>query len=138
DAGDVGVAADHGRLGVRVQMGGWRAIVFRSDGAVQLRSRTGLLLSAYFPDITQAVRESLPPAVVLDGELIVWQRNRTSFAMLRGRVTVGAQVLRIARACPAHYVVFDLLRDADGSDLLNAPLSERRARLADLLAGAPV
>jgi ATP-dependent DNA ligase len=117
---------------------GWRAIAFRSDGAVQLRSRAGRLLSDYFPDITQAVRGSLPPAVVLDGELIVWRQNRTSFAMLQGRVTAGRHVLRIAQACPAHYVVFDLLRDADGRELLDAPLSERRARLADLLARAPV
>jgi ATP-dependent DNA ligase len=43
----------------------------------------------------------------------------------------------MAREHPAHYVVFDLLRDVDGRELLDAPLSPRRTRLAEQLADAP-
>jgi ATP-dependent DNA ligase len=69
----------------------------------------------------------MPAGVVLDGELIVWERDRTNFALLQRRVTAGARVLRMAREYPAHYVVFDLLRDHDGTLLLDVPLSQRRA-----------
>jgi ATP-dependent DNA ligase len=37
---------------------------------------------------------------------------------------------------PAHLVVFDLLQ-ADGKRLLDAPLADRRGRLAAVLADAP-
>jgi ATP-dependent DNA ligase len=116
---------------------GWRAIAFCRTGGVHLQSRSARPLSNYFPDITRVVRANVPPGVVLDGELIVWERERTNFALLQRRITAGRHLLRMARDHPAHYVVFDLLRDVDGQELLDVPLSERRARLADLLVNAP-
>ncbi|MFG1952484.1 ATP-dependent DNA ligase [Micromonospora sp. NPDC048830] len=114
---------------------GWRAITFQDD-RVHIQSRAGRNLTPYFPDITRAVR-ALPPGVVLDGELVVWDRGRTNFALLQRRVTAGRDVVRLAARYPAHYVLFDLLADAGGQLLLDVPLVERRARLAYLLAGAP-
>lgn len=116
---------------------GWRAIAFCRAQGVHLQSRSARPLSNYFPDVTRVVRATVPAGVVLDGELIVWERERTNFALLQRRVTAGSHVLRMARDHPAHYVVFDLLRDVDGRELLEVPLSERRARLTDLLANAP-
>ncbi|NJP34296.1 ATP-dependent DNA ligase [Micromonospora sp. HSS6-12] len=116
---------------------GWRAIVFREHDGVYVQSRAGRNLTTYFPDITRVVRAALPPGVVLDGELIVWDRGRTNFAQLQRRVSAGRGLLRLTRECPAHYVLFDLLADADGQVVLDLPLSERRARLERLLAGAP-
>jgi ATP-dependent DNA ligase len=116
---------------------GWRAIAVRRDNGVHLSSRTGKPLSAYFPDITRAVRAAVPAPVVLDGELIVWQGEQTSFALLQRRISAGARVLRMAREHPGHYVVFDLLRDTDGRDLLDTPFAVRRARLTELLVHAP-
>ncbi|WP_433345518.1 helicase HerA domain-containing protein [Micromonospora sp. CA-111912] len=60
---------------------GWRLVAFREADGVYLQSRAGKNLTTYFPDITRAVR-TLPPGVVLDGELIVWERGRTNFAQL--------------------------------------------------------
>ncbi|MEU5565553.1 ATP-dependent DNA ligase [Micromonospora musae] len=114
---------------------GWRAIAFREDDGVYLQSRAGRNLTTYFPDVTRAIR-SLPAGVVLDGELIVWERGRLNFAQLQRRVTAGRSLLRVARECPAHYVLFDLLADG-GEVILDLPLSQRRARLERLLADAP-
>jgi ATP-dependent DNA ligase len=83
------------------------------------------------------VRAFVPPGAVLDGELVVWERGRTNFALLQRRVTAGRQLLREAREHPAYYVAFDLLVDAGAEPVLGAPLIERRARLMQLLAGAP-
>ncbi|OKI40591.1 ATP-dependent DNA ligase [Micromonospora sp. CB01531] len=116
---------------------GWRAIAFREADGVYLQSRAGRNLTTYFPDITRAVRAAVPPGVVLDGELIVWERGRANFAQLQRRVTAGRAVLHMARECPAHYVLFDLLADVGGRVILNLPLARRRARLERLLAGAP-
>ncbi|MFR9780745.1 hypothetical protein ACL02O_32465 [Micromonospora sp. MS34] len=73
----------------------------------------------------------------INGELIVWDRGRTNFAQLQRRVTAGRALPRLARDCPAHYVLFDLLADVSGQVLLDLPLAQRRARLEQLLADAP-
>ncbi|MEU9828549.1 ATP-dependent DNA ligase [Micromonospora chersina] len=117
-------------------MGRWRCIAFRETDGVYLQSRAGRNLTTYFPDITRAIR-ALPPGLVLDGELIVWERGRTNFALLQRRVTAGRGLLGLVRDCPAHYVLFDLLADAAGEVILDLPLSERRARLEQLLVDAP-
>ncbi|MFG3702205.1 ATP-dependent DNA ligase [Micromonospora sp. NPDC047620] len=116
---------------------GWRCIAFREADDVYLQSRAGRNLTTYFPDITRTLRASMPPGVVLDGELVVWERGRTNFAQLQRRVTAGRGVLRLAHDCPAHYVLFDLLADVDGRVILDLPLSQRRARLEVLLADVP-
>ncbi|MGC1215147.1 MAG: hypothetical protein WA890_28285, partial [Micromonospora sp.] len=43
----------------------------------------------------------------------------------------------MVREHPAHYVLWDLLADAGGQVVINAPLFERRARLAEVLEDAP-
>ncbi len=116
---------------------GWRCIAFRDTDGMYLQSRAGRNLTTYFPDITRAIRAAIPPGVVLDGELIVWERGRTNFAQLQRRVTAGRDLLRVARECPAHYVLFDLLRDAGEQVILDLPLAQRRARLERLLVDAP-
>ncbi|MFC0504154.1 ATP-dependent DNA ligase [Micromonospora costi] len=116
---------------------GWRAIAFRDSDGVYLQSRAGRNLTTYFPDITRAIRSAIPAGAVLDGELIVWERGRTNFAQLQRRITAGRGLLRLARDCPAHYVLFDVLADAGGEVVLDLPLFERRARLERLLADAP-
>jgi ATP-dependent DNA ligase len=115
---------------------GWRCLAFRGADRVYLQSRAGRNLTSYFPDISRAVRATVPPGTVLDGELVVWERERTNFALLQRRITAGRQLLLFVREHPAYYVVFDVL-GVSGRSLLNAPLSERRALLVDLLAGAP-
>ncbi|MEU9742527.1 hypothetical protein AB0E12_25410 [Micromonospora chersina] len=65
----------------RSGMGG-RPLAFRGASDVYLQSRAGRNLTPYFPDITRAVWAFVPPGVVLDGELVVWERGRTNFALL--------------------------------------------------------
>ncbi|MFI7209468.1 ATP-dependent DNA ligase [Micromonospora aurantiaca (nom. illeg.)] len=73
----------------------------------------------------------------INGELVVWERGRTNFVLLQRRVTASRQLLREAREHPAYYIAFDLLVEAAGEPVLDAPPVERRARLLRLLAGAP-
>jgi ATP-dependent DNA ligase len=112
-------------------------VFVRSDG-VYLQSRQGKDLTPYFPDVVAAVRETLSPGTVVDGELVVWdtETGRTVFPALLGRITAGRRLSQEAAARPASLVLFDVLADA-GLELTGWPLRQRRARLEDLLAGAP-
>jgi ATP-dependent DNA ligase len=128
-----------GAFGYEPKWDGWRALLFRTADGVYLQSRTGKPLGGYFPEITRLARTHLPPGLVLDGELVIWEpgRGRTSFALLQRRVVGGAtSPVREAYRHPAHLVAFDLLQ-VDGRELLAAPLVQRRAALVAALADLP-
>ena len=66
---------------------------------------------------------------MLDGELVVPLAGAFSFDALQQRIHPAAsRVNMLAKTTPAWYLVFDLLSE-DGPDLIELPLSERRARL---------
>ncbi|MBQ0906031.1 hypothetical protein KBX63_29300 [Micromonospora sp. U21] len=112
-------------------------MAFRRPYGVYLQSRAGRDVTTYFPDITRALAETVEPGAVLDGELVVWEGERTNFAHLQRRVTAGGQLPDIAQRHPAHYVVFDLLSAPPRRPLLNRPLHERRALLTQPFVDAP-
>ena len=119
---------------------GFRAVAWVGPGEARLQSRHGKDLTGYFPDIVRALVDAMPAKVVLDGELVSWDpvKGRTSFTQLQQRITAGRRRLAAeAVAHPAHFVVFDLLRDGHGRELLDLPLADRRRRLQRLFIGAP-
>lgn len=83
---------------------GFRAIVSRNPvGAVEIRSRQGTLLSPGFPEITAAARTL--PAVILDGEIVIWHDGRLAFERLLRRLNRRpASVEAEVRSSPAHFV----------------------------------
>jgi ATP-dependent DNA ligase len=105
---------------------------------IELQSRSGKPLEPRFPEITRLAREYLPAGSVLDGELIIWERNRLSFALLQRRLAAGARtVVDWAMKHPAHLVLFDVLQAPPDVDVRARPLRERRALLEQLLDRAP-
>jgi ATP-dependent DNA ligase len=112
---------------------GFRAIVFRGADAVYIQSRDLRPLDRYFPELHEAFVERLPSGCVLDGEIVIATPKGLDFDALQLRLHPAAsRVARLAREQPASFVAFDLLA-ADGADLRDLPLSERRARLERLL-----
>jgi len=109
---------------------GYRCLVRKSDGVVELLSRNGNELGSSFPDVAAAVT-SIPGNFVLDAELTVDEQNgRSSFEWLRRRAvtkTPGAVRQAVARH-PARLYFFDALAIGD-DDLRGLPLEERKRRL---------
>ncbi|HEU5287675.1 MAG TPA: non-homologous end-joining DNA ligase [Candidatus Limnocylindria bacterium] len=104
---------------------GIRAIAERTRSGVRLVSRTGQDLTAGFADVAAAVARLDDDDLVLDGELVVFDRAGVSRFQLLQRRGVDP------RTRPT-YVVFDVLRSR-GRDLVRRPLEERRARLLELV-----
>ena len=104
---------------------GFRAVAYRSGDRVRLLSRTGQDLTAGSPPIVEALRALPDDDFVLDGELVVFDKEGVSRFQLFQRRGVNAQ-LRVA------YVVFDCLR-SQGRDLVRQPLEERRKRVLELI-----
>ena len=115
---------------------GFRCIVFRDGDEVELGSRNERPLTRYFPEIAEAVKESMPERCVVDGEVIVAIDGRLEFERLLERIhPAESRVRRLADETPASFVAFDLLAIGDES-LLETPQGERRKRLEAALEGA--
>jgi ATP-dependent DNA ligase len=127
-----------GRTIFEMKWDGFRAIVWRTAGGVRIQSRQGVDLTRFFPDLMSPLAATLPARTVVDGEVLVWdtQRGRSSFSLLQRRLTAGRRLPEVIRRHPAHLVAFDLLRDGRGVELLDQPLTTRRAKLERLLRGA--
>jgi bifunctional non-homologous end joining protein LigD len=103
---------------------GIRAVAEKKGMRVRLWSRTGQDLTAGFALVVDAVRALPDDDLILDGELVVFDRAGVSrFQLLQRR--------GLARTRPV-YVVFDVLR-MKGRDLMGLDLDERRERLLALI-----
>ena len=109
---------------------GFRALVFRDGDQVELQSKSGQPLTRYYPELVAAVRALKARAFVLDAEIVVPAGKVFSFDALLQRIhPAQSRIQKLAVETPAMLIVFDLLADADGRSLLDAPLKERRHAL---------
>jgi ATP-dependent DNA ligase len=115
---------------------GFRAIVFRRASDVFIQSRDLRPLDRYFPELHDALIERLPAGCVVDGEVVIATPSGLDFDALQMRLHPAAsRVAKLAQETPASFVAFDLLAAA-GREVMQAPQSERRALLEELLADA--
>ena len=113
---------------------GFRTIVFRDGDDVQLQSRNGRPMNRYFPDVVEQALALPADRFVLDGEMVVTVDGVQEFDLLSQRIHPAAsRVERLRNETPASLVAFDLLAEGDET-LLELPYTERRARLAKLVA----
>jgi bifunctional non-homologous end joining protein LigD len=107
---------------------GWRMVAIKIDGRVRLVSRNGRDLTRRFPELVNALNGLKPTALILDGEVAVYDHAFISrFEWLHGRPKDALATLPV-------YMVFDLL-ELDGKDLRGEPLKVRRRLLERVVGG---
>ena len=110
-----------------IKFDGYRIQMRVVDGEVTLKTRKGLDWTAKYPAIAKAAGK-LPDAII-DGEICALDENGApDFAALQAALSEGKTDLLV-------YFAFDLLFDG-GEDLRRRPLTERKARLQQLLSKA--
>jgi len=117
---------------------GFRSVIFRDGDEVEIGSRNERPMTRYFPEVVAAVRESLPPRCVVDGEIVVAGADGRAldFWALQQRIHPAAsRVGMLAERTPASFVAFDLLALGD-EDWTGRPFAERRAALERALGAA--
>jgi DNA ligase 1 len=120
------------RASVEWKLDGIRIQVHRRDDEVRIYTRNLNDLTRALPGIAEAVRGLPVQQVVLDGEAL-WMSED-------GPAAFQDTVSQLDSAAPPEGVVtflFDLLH-VDGQDLLDAPLSERSARLEAIAPGLKI
>jgi ATP-dependent DNA ligase len=95
---------------------GFRTIVFRDGGEVELGSRKERPLTRYFPELVAAVKTHLPTCCVIDAEIVVPDPagRRLDWDALLLRIHPAASRVRLlASQTPARLIAFDLLALGD-------------------------
>jgi bifunctional non-homologous end joining protein LigD len=118
-----------------LKMDGYRIISAKTSDRPRLLSRNGVDYTATFPEVARAVQALPAASAIIDGEVVVLDREgKPSFALLqqRARLSRGRDIQRAAVELPASYFVFDLLGLED-FDLRSLPLLERKRLLRKLL-----
>ena len=116
-----------------IKWDGVRALARIENGALTLRSRTGVDMDKRYPELA-----SLPDALagrqaILDGEIVALDtRGHSDFELLQERMHVRAPSENLLSRVPVVYFVFDLLY-CDGYDLRETPLLDRKQLLHRLL-----
>jgi ATP-dependent DNA ligase len=114
---------------------GIRAQMIRRQGQSFLWSRGEELVTERFPELADAAA-LLPDGTVVDGEILPWQNGRPlGFAQLQRRIGRKKLGPKIFAEVPVVLVVYDLLEHG-GVDVRHKPLSWRRARLEEVIAGS--
>jgi DNA ligase-1 len=123
------------RAAVETKYDGARVQLHHADGAVSVYSRNMEDVTDALPEVAQAVREGLDAPAILDGEVVAVDDagDPLPFQEVLRRFRRKHDVERMREEVAVELRVFDCLH-ADGEDLLDAPLRERRDRLTDLLA----
>ena len=66
---------------------GFRCMAFKDGNKVDLQSKAQKMLTAYFPEIVEALRGLRSPTFVLDGELVIPVNGELSFDHLLMRLS---------------------------------------------------
>jgi bifunctional non-homologous end joining protein LigD len=111
---------------------GERCVARKNGGEVRLESRTAKDLTGTYPEVRAAVAGQRNRELLLDGELVAYDGEQTSFSRLQQRLGVASPSPDQVAAYPVVFCVFDLL-EVDGDDLRGRRLLDRRERLSSAI-----
>lgn len=112
------------------KLDGERCVARKDDSDVRLESRTGKDLTGTYPEVRTAVAVQAGRRMLLDGEVVAYDGEQTSFGRLQQRLGVAKPSPQLVDSYPVVYCVFDLL-ELDGEDLTAQSLLQRRVRLTE-------
>ena len=112
---------------------GFRSICFISDGKARFVSRNQIEMTPQYPELHDVAKQIGAKQAILDGEIVALDKHgMPRFQLLQPRVGRKSGVDALRGKGQIVYFVFDLLY-ADGYDLRNCTVVERKAKLAEIL-----
>lgn len=109
---------------------GVRALGVRDGSTPTLYSRNQKVMDRAFPEIVEALAARGGRRFVVDGEIVAFDGDQTSFAALQPRIHVSDPGRARATGVHVYYYLFDLLY-YDDEDTMTLPLRQRKAMLRD-------
>jgi bifunctional non-homologous end joining protein LigD len=113
------------------KLDGERCPAFRQAGSLRLLSRTRQPLSDTYPELVGPLQSQRSDFIV-DGEIVAFQGNRTSFERLQQRIQLHDPDAALRSGVAVFYYLFDLLY-LDGYDTTALALRDRKSLLRNAL-----
>lgn len=107
---------------------GERCFIYKNNNKVFLKSRNNKKLDATYPEIVQAAQNLKVNQIILDGEIVAFHGNETSFEKLQSRLGLKDSKKALETGVQVYIYVFDILY-LDGYDLTNLPWQYRKSIL---------
>jgi bifunctional non-homologous end joining protein LigD len=114
------------------KLDGERLLAFRDAGRVRLLTRNDRDVTTTFPEITDALEAQRSDGFVIDGEVVAFRDDQTSFSLLQQRLGVVHPEPGLIADFPVFYYIFDVLFTGD-QDVRGRPQRERKETLRELL-----
>jgi DNA ligase D-like protein (predicted ligase) len=110
------------------KLDGVRCLIFKDKDKVILKSRNNKDVTDTFPEIAEAARKFDVNQVILDGEIITFKNEVSSFEKLQPRIGVKNPSKELIKKVKIYIYVFDMLY-LDGYEILKLPLIKRKSLL---------
>jgi len=111
---------------------GIRGLIIKRNGELFVWSRGEELMTDKFPEY-HSLKHILPDGIAIDGEIIPCvDQKPLPFALLQTRIGRKNVTKKQLQEAPIAFFAYDLL-ELEGEDWRNRPLSERRAKLEEIL-----
>jgi DNA ligase D-like protein (predicted ligase) len=117
------------------KLDGERCLAFADDDGVRLLTRNQKSASASYPELVEALEAQASTGFVVDGEVVSFDRDETSFSLLQQRIHVAHPSPELRARIPVYYYLFDIMF-AGGTDVRERPLRERKELLLGQLSFA--
>lgn len=112
------------------KLDGVRVVVTRDGSDVSVWSRNGNRMHNAYPELVDALAQAGPPSYVVDGEVVAFDGERTSFERLQRRIHIDDPERARRTGVDVYLYLFDAI-ELDGRDLTDLPLLDRKAALRD-------
>ncbi len=110
------------------KLDGVRCLAFRTGRGVRLVSRTNKVMNDHYPELEEAIASQGTADAILDGEIVAFEGNRTSFARLQRRMQIANREQARRTGVAVYLYLFDVPH-ADGFDLTGLGLRHRKSVL---------
>jgi bifunctional non-homologous end joining protein LigD len=114
------------------KLDGERCLAFATRGKIRLMSRNRLVVTRQYPEVVAALSPAAATDFVIDGEIVAFDGDRTSFPKLQRRMHVDDPDARRLKDAPVVLFAFDVLH-VGRYDVTAVPERERKAVLRALL-----
>jgi bifunctional non-homologous end joining protein LigD len=110
------------------KLDGVRCLAFADGDGVVLKSRTGRTVNGSYPEVVEALERDSAGDFVVDGEIVAFTGDVTSFERLQRRMQLSDPEAARRTRVPIFYYLFDVIH-LDGHDTTVLPLRARKSVL---------
>jgi bifunctional non-homologous end joining protein LigD len=114
------------------KLDGERCIAYRKDGKVHLMSRNQKELNIKYPELVEILEDQEQGDFIIDGEVVAFEGNKTSFAKLQDRMHVSSEEEARKSGIRVFYYIFDMLY-LDGYNITAVSLRHRKSLIKQAL-----